>query len=153
MARTTARKSSIRKQRIKHGVENYKLPAYPSLYLVFDEAHTLTVAQRDTSKTHYTELRRALQALNDVGILTVFMSTTGAISQLASSTRLDPSTRLQHNEFTLMPPWTTFSWDHLWQSSKVGVGRTITNLTAMENVVNFGRPLYVNDIQVSTCSR
>ena len=125
------------------GTETRGLPASPSLYLVFDEAHTLTDVQEDTNKTHYTELRRALQALKSVGVLTVFMSTTGAISQLASSTRLDPSVRLQRNDFTLMPPWTTFGWDQLWQDCKIKSGDSITDLVRTEKVVKFGRPLYV----------
>jgi len=125
------------------GTETRGLPASPSLYLVFDEAHTLTSAQRDTNETHYTELTRALQALKNVGILIVFMSTTGAISQLASFTGVDPSARLLQNNFTMMPPWTTFGWDQLWQDCKIKSGDSITDLVRTEKVVMFGRPLYV----------
>ena len=90
----------------------------PLIILVFDEAHTLTqVASEDEdeggAQSPFSHLRRTLRSIRGVNFFSLFISTTGKITQFTSARAVDPSTRVQTGELSLIPPFTALGWDCL----------------------------------------
>ena len=92
----------------------------PLIILAFDEAHTLTqVASEDEdegvigAQSPFSHLRRTLRSIRSENFFSLFLSTTGKITQLTSARAIDPSTRVQKDELSLIPPFTALGWDRL----------------------------------------
>ena len=92
----------------------------PLIILAFDEAHTLTqVASEDEdegvigAQSPFSYLRRTLRSIRGENIFSLFLSTTGKITQFTSARAVDPSTRVQTGELSLIPPFTALGWDRL----------------------------------------
>ena len=93
----------------------------PLIILVFDEAHTLTqVASEDEdeggAQSPFSHLRRTLRSIRGVNFFSLFISTAGKITQFTqftSARAVDPSTRVQTGELSLIPPFTALGWDRL----------------------------------------
>ncbi|VDC02248.1 unnamed protein product [Peniophora sp. CBMAI 1063] len=89
----------------------------PSIVLAFDEANTLTRTRADTDETTsasspFAFLRRALREIG-AGVFTVFLSTTGKITQFNPPRELDPSNRVSSGALATAPPFTALGWDQL----------------------------------------
>lgn len=133
-----------------HGLDNPApldtLHSNPILFLYFDEAQVLANNTFGASECSVLiELRRALHDIRRYPLLSIFLSTSGVISQVipspAPSRTRDPSTRIQLNVFRSIPPWTTLGFDQMIRDHK------FTGQTRLSSVVNFkissrfGRPL------------
>ena len=114
----------------------------PLVVLAFDEAHVLS-ARRESetgSFSKFSELRRALHALNELPIFSVFLSTSRKIQDITPRAERDISGRVQKSELVLLPPFTELGFDQM--VTKISDGAlTINEVSTTEHMVRFGRPL------------
>jgi hypothetical protein len=75
----------------------------PLVILAFDEAHTTTKRQQAAGEDWYVfnELRHALRRLHSLPLFSLFLSTTGKISQFTSAVDEDLSKRVVEGLFNL----------------------------------------------------
>lgn len=115
----------------------------PVVVLAFDESHVLAIEkhQFDTGTfSKFSELRRALRALNVLPIFSVFLSTSGKIQNFTPRPDEDDSGRVQKSELVLLPPFTELGFDQM--ASKISDGKvTIEEVSELDFMVRFGRPL------------
>ncbi len=113
--------------------------------LALDEAHTMTKllpgADGSPPWSAFSELRRALRALHDHGIFSLFLSTTGKVSQFSWAKEDDPSTRVRTGELDLIMPFTDLGFDQFADKSKMGAEFTVEAAASIDHIVTFGRPL------------
>jgi hypothetical protein len=115
----------------------------PLVILAFDEAHVLSVEKHQFDTGHFSkfsELRRALRALNDLPIFSVFLSTSGKIQNITSRAESDGSGRVQKSELVLLPPFTGLGFDQMVRKISDG-NLTIEEVSSVKFMVRFGRPL------------
>jgi len=132
----------------KHGDRSkaIRLPEMPLIYLVIDEAQSLSlptnVNPSETTDLRFKYLRRALQRLNLLPLVTVFLSTTtiGSVGHQPIAREMHSSDSIFQQTPTIMPPWTTFGWDHLAHDRKIRETESITDLASIQQISKFGRP-------------
>ncbi|KAM6495554.1 hypothetical protein JOM56_008260 [Amanita muscaria] len=116
----------------------------PLVVLTFDEAHVLSVEKHQSGIGYFSkfsELRRALRALKDLPIFSVFLSTSGKIQNITPRAEDDGSGRVQKSKLVLLPPFIELGFDQM-------VGRisdsalTIETVSNIKFMVRFGRPLF-----------
>ncbi|KZT12589.1 uncharacterized protein LAESUDRAFT_689269 [Laetiporus sulphureus 93-53] len=117
----------------------------PYLILAFDEAHAMTT--QVTSPTGeawsaFYELRAALRSLMSYGVFSLFLSTTGRISQFLSPRDQEFSMRLVTRQLTLISPFTDLGFDFLAERIKGEDGFTLAHVTTDEFMCHLGRPLF-----------
>ena len=126
------------------GLEDVDKKMHPPLViLAFDEAHVLSAVkhQSDTGYfSKFSELRRALRALNELPIFSVFLSTNGSIQNITPRAELDTSCRVQKSELVLLPPFTELGFDQMVGQISDGA-LTIEDVSTTSFMVRFGRPL------------
>jgi hypothetical protein len=117
----------------------------PLIILAFDEAHTLTERKNthSTQWSHFSELRHALRTLHRFPCFSVFMSTTGKISQFTSAPTEDFSLRILSGELFLIQPFTDVGFDTLARKISLGKGWKLDELASNSHMAHLGRPLYV----------
>ena len=117
----------------------------PLIILAFDEAHTLTERKNtySTQWSHFSELRHALRTLHRFPCFSLFMSTTGKISQFTSAPTEDFSLRILSGELFLIQPFTDVGFDTLAHKISLDKGWDIDKLASISHMVHLGRPLYV----------
>ena len=147
--------------------------------LAFDEAHVLceSVKYDITSGgqpwSMFYMLREALRCLYDIPVWGLYLSTTGKLSQFKPHHGIDPSMRIEDEQFKSVPAFTTLRYDlfaprikrtndgRLWYSEVLNdspspprkkakaalKGNVLTpeQVTTTEFLVKFGRPLYVHE--------
>jgi hypothetical protein len=125
--------------------ENPTSYGFPVVFLEFDEAHPLAAARiADTKHTHFSELRRALRMLYEAPVFSLFLSTTGEISQFNPHQLVDPSARVIEGDLRLIPPYSDLGFDQAMAGHEVANGeKTIDEVTGWEFMSRLGRPLYV----------
>ncbi|KAH9046307.1 hypothetical protein EDB84DRAFT_1265284, partial [Lactarius hengduanensis] len=114
----------------------------PSVFIAFDEAHSLT--EPDTSRTHFVDLQSALHKLKNFSFFSFFVSTTSKISRFTIPRDMDPSDGMR--EEGLIPPlsFSDLGFDHLMHDRKIfDRYKTIEDVTSTECIVHMGRPLQV----------
>ncbi|KAM6501250.1 hypothetical protein JOM56_004264, partial [Amanita muscaria] len=114
----------------------------PLVVLAFDEAHVLSVEkyQLDTGYfSKFSELRRALRALNELPIFSVFLSTAGKIQNITPPAGSDDSGRVQKAELVLLPPFTELGFDQMVEKISDST-LTIEDVTTDKFMARFGRP-------------
>ena len=114
----------------------------PMVILALDEAHSLTdVVDPQESWTAFSELRRALRSLNEYRLFSLFLSTTGKMSQFTSAKKDDSSTRVQLGELILIMPFTDLGFDQL--ASKIASDGSffLEDVASIEHMVTLGRPM------------
>jgi hypothetical protein len=125
----------------------------PLLVLAFDEAHMLT--ERKTVETrhwsNFNELRHALRALHRFSCFTLFMSTTGKISQFTSAPEEDDSLRLFIRQLILIQPFTDVGFDTLAQKVSLAGDWDLDRVTTNSHMAHLGRPLCVLMPHPSEC--
>lgn len=119
---------------------------FPAVFIVFDEAHSLTkplYANNSTSRNDFSELRRVLSLLNQVSLFTIFLSTTGKISQFTPPRGHDPSNRMNYGTFKIPHPFIYLGFDQLVGSDKMFCDKykTLNDVTTLECISRMGRPL------------
>jgi hypothetical protein len=120
--------------------------------LEFDEAHTMTHRQGKAPSewSAFGELRRVLRSLYGCSLFSLFLSTTGKISQFVSSKDRDLSTRIMEGELHLIKPFTDLGFDQLAIKVRVGTPEkalsdnetwTLDRVATDEHICHFGRPM------------
>ena len=109
----------------------------PLVILAFDEAHSL--AHKDQPWSHFSELRRALRALYDQPLFSLFL-TTGNVNVLVPSSRNDLSSRIKNRVFSVSRPFTEVGFDHFAFNDQFD----LRVVTSDEHISHFGRPLWVS---------
>jgi hypothetical protein len=115
----------------------------PLVVLAFDEAHVLSIEkhQFDTGYfSKFSELRRALRALNELPIFSVFLSTSGKIQNITPRAEFDGSGRVQKSDLVLLPPFTELGFDQMVRQISNG-DLTIEEVSTVMFMALFGRPL------------
>lgn len=117
----------------------------PLIILAFDEAHTLTERKStySTQWSGFSELRHALRALHRFSCFSLFMSTTGKISQFTSAPAEDFSLRILSGELVLIQPFTDVGFDTLARRISLVEGWGLEDLATNFHMAHLGRPLYV----------
>jgi hypothetical protein len=115
----------------------------PAIILSFDEAHSLTAIKKhevDGSWSNFSELRRALRAIQLYPCFSVFLSTTGKVHQFTPDASNDPSNRLQEGVLQSITPFCELGFDQL--AEKVRIGKTtLEAVSSPEFIAKLGRPL------------
>jgi len=117
----------------------------PLIILAFDEAHTLTERKSTNSIqwSIFSEMRHALRALHRFACFSLFMSTTGKISQFISAPAEDVSLRILSGNLTQIEPFTALGFDTLAHKISLLGGYDLVYLTSNQHMAHLGRPLYV----------
>jgi len=122
----------------------------PLIILAFDEAHTLTQVAPTAqvaiqgliiAQTPFSHLRRVLRSIRDCRIFSLFLSTTGKITQFTSPRELDPSNRVQTGDLSLIPPFTALGWDHMVQDNPLDPASFTFDDIGFKYQVCLGRPM------------
>jgi hypothetical protein len=120
----------------------------PAVILSFDEAHTLTVVEKDEidgSWSKFSELRRALRAIRTYPCFSIFLSATGKVQQFTPDSHNDTSLRLQEGVLTLIPSFCELGFDHFAERAISGE-TTLEHVASLKFMVRLGRPLWVSHL-------
>ena len=117
----------------------------PLVILAFDEAHTLTDREgdREMAWSNFSELRHVLRALHRFPLFSLFLSTTGKISQFASAKDEDVSRRVIRGQLALIQPFTDLGFDTLAKPVSLEDDWELENVTTDSHIAHLGRPLCV----------
>ena len=120
-----------------------KEPRLPDVFIVFDEAHPLTVPFIESgTRNPFAELRRALRVLTDSLLFSFFLSTTGKISLFTPPRGHDPSYRMNHGELKTPQPFIYLGFDQLMGDRKIfDKYKTLGHVTSLDCIAHMGRPL------------
>lgn len=119
----------------------------PLVVLALDEAHVLTDIQAagdGETWSAFSEFRRALRALNDYRLFSLFLSTTGKINQFTSAAGEDLSNRVQEGHLILIEPFTDLGFDQIARKIAGDGSWTLDDVAADAYMVCLGRPMYFN---------
>lgn len=82
--------------------------------------------------------------MHEAPVFSLFLSTTGKISQFNPHRAVDPSARVMEGNLHLIPPYSDLGFDQLMAGYEVGDGeKTIAEVTGFPFMSHLGRPLYV----------
>lgn len=113
----------------------------PLLVFCFDEAHSLTDAIPGVSYTCFSELRRALRALNFLPFFALFLSTGGKFHHFSPDYTFDPSNRIQLEMLNLFPPITEVGLDEFATPVPADGTWTLDRLASTYHICHLGRSL------------
>jgi hypothetical protein len=117
----------------------------PYVLLAVDEGHVMTLPKTTTDTqtvwSNFTELRHALRGLQHVPIFSLFMSTTGKISQFTPAPGDDHSRRIFLHELILIQPFTAVGFDPLAKLVSIEDGWNLEELTSDFHIAHLGRPM------------
>jgi hypothetical protein len=118
----------------------------PLIILAFDEAHTLTDIKmtNSTQWSIFSKLQHALRALTRFSLFSLFMSTTGEISQFTSAPTEDASARILTGKLVLIEPFTDLGFDTLARKISLAPPPDLENLTTNAHIGHLGHPLCVS---------
>jgi hypothetical protein len=106
----------------------------------FDEAHTLQVQQQNENvRNSYFSLLSALNALHDLPILFVFLSTNSCLNVFAPQNAPFPSLRVQGG-LRLIPPYFELPYD-TFAAGLMDEAQTLSDVCKLEYFTKIGRPL------------
>ena len=140
--------SRLRKERKTSPKDSTRI-GIPLVVLALDEAHVLTDIQAagdGETWSAFSEFRRALRALNDYRLFSLFLSTTGKINQFTSAAGEDLSNRVQEGHLTLIDPFTDLGFDQIARKIAGDGSWTLDDVAADAYMVCLGRPMYFNFI-------
>jgi hypothetical protein len=117
----------------------------PVVILAFDEAHTLIDFKNVNDSLQpwsaFSQLRRTLRSLNEYRLFSLFLSTTGKMTQFSSAPGDDSSTRVQIGQLYLIMPFTDLGFDQLAAKISVDGSLTLEDVAVIGHMVTLGRPL------------
>jgi hypothetical protein len=118
----------------------------PVVVLAFDEAHTTTQRHQAAGKewSVFNELRHALRRLHGLPLFSLFLSTTGKISQFTSAIEEDLSKRVVEGTLIVIQPYTDLGFDPLARIIAADGSWNLERLTEDSQTCSQGRPLYVS---------
>jgi hypothetical protein len=119
----------------------------PLIVLAFDEAYTLTdqEAGQEAGWSNFSELIHVLRPLHCLPVFSLFLSTTGRISQFrsAAARHEDVSGQVIHGQLALIPPFTDLGFDTLIKPISLEENWDLEKVTTDSHIAHLGRPLYV----------
>jgi hypothetical protein len=126
----------------------------PLVVLAFDEAHTTTQRRQAAGEewSIFNELRHALWRLHSLPLFSLFLSTTGKISQFTSAIEEDLSKRVVEGTLVVIEPYTDLGFDPLACIIAPDGSWDLERLTEDSQTCSQGRPLYVSLLSVIPCS-
>ena len=89
------------------------------VFIMFDEAHTLTDCYDDHKESRFVVLRRTLSVLHSDPLFSFFLSTTGKVTQFGQPRGHDNSDRINEGCLETPCPYIFVGFDQLVQSRKV----------------------------------
>jgi hypothetical protein len=110
----------------------------PLVILAFDEARALSKLHNDGSSP-FSELCRALGALNEQLLFSVFL-TTGNVNVLVPSSSKDLSSRMRSKDLSASHPFAEVGFDHFAVKNQFNLKKVADD----EHISHFGRPLCVS---------
>ncbi len=112
------------------------------VFIVFDEAHLLTVPFKNGGGSNFVELRWALQTFRTAPLFTFFLSTTGKVSQFTLPRGYDRSNRMNDGELRIPHPFIYLGFDQLMVCRKIlDKYKTLDAITSLDCIAHMGRPL------------
>ena len=117
----------------------------PLVVVEADEAHTMTMRRSHPPDewSNFGEFRRAMRTMNDCSLFSLFLSTTGKITQFTSSKDKDLSGRVVAGMLLLIAPYTDLGFDQLAKKFAHDGNFTLDNITSDNHIAHYGRPMYV----------
>jgi hypothetical protein len=115
----------------------------PAIIIAFDEAHSLAMTENDSMDglwSKFSELRRALRVIHSYPCFSVFLSTTGKISQFMPPRINDLSSRLQQGLLSLLSPFCELGFDQLAEKAISGQ-TTLDKVSSLKFMALLSRPL------------
>jgi hypothetical protein len=124
----------------------------PLVILAADEAHTLIELHQTAngSWSIFNELTDALRGLHNLSLFSLFLSTTGRISQFTSSVQEDRSAIIVLSKLVTVQPFTDLGFDLLARIISLDGTWHLERLTEDEYICRLGRPLCVNSFWLSS---
>jgi hypothetical protein len=117
----------------------------PLVILAFDEAHTLTDREAEREGvlwSNFSELSHVLRGLHYHPLFSLFLSTTGKISQFTSAKDEDSSKRVINSTLTLIQPFTDLGFDTLATPVSLDGSWNLEKVTTDSHMAHLGRPLH-----------
>ena len=96
----------------------------------------------------FNELRHALRRLHGLPLFSLFLSTTGKISQFTSAIEEDLSKRVVEGTLIVIQPYTDLGFDPLARIIAADGSWNLERLTEDSQTCSQGRPLYVSLLSV-----
>ena len=117
----------------------------PIVVLAFDEAHTTTQqCQAGEEWSVFNELCHTVQWLHGLPLFSLFLSTTGKISQFTPAIEEDLSKRVVEGALVVIQPYTDLGFDPLARFIVADGSLNLEQLTEDSQTCSLGRPLYVS---------
>ena len=91
----------------------------------------------------FNELRHALRRLHSLPLFSLFLSTTGKISQFTSAIDEDPSKRVVEGQLVIIQPYTDLGFDPLANIIALDGLWDLERLADDSQICSLGRPLCV----------
>jgi hypothetical protein len=117
----------------------------PFIVLAFDEAHI--IAERKGADggqwSVFHQVRQLLRSFRDLPIFSLFLSTTGKISQFTSAAEDDLSKRIIKGDLVAGQPLTDLGFDPFAVKISLNGNWDLKGLTEDAHICTMGRPLYV----------
>lgn len=113
------------------------------IVLAVDDAHKLATPRGSghAAWSNFTELRRALRAIIDSPLFTLFLSTTGEVERFLPSPSHDPSGRIEQGLLAVNPPFVDLGLDHLAKYVSFQNIVKLSEVTSIGHIAHYGRPL------------
>jgi hypothetical protein len=116
----------------------------PLVVVEADEAHTMTMRRSHPPHewSNFGQFRRAMRSMNYCSLFSLFLSTTGKITQFTSSKDKDLSGRVVAGILLLIAPYTDLGFDQLAKMIAHDGNFTLGDITSNNHIAHYGRPMY-----------
>ena len=137
--RTALNKNSNEKERCI--ITKYNVNV--DVFIMFDEAHTLTDCYDKHRESRFVMLQQTLSVLSslELPLFLFFLSTTGKVTQFSQPRGHDNSDHINDGYLATPRPFIFVGFDQLVQNHKVRRGSTLDDVTSLDFVAHLGRPL------------
>jgi hypothetical protein len=130
-------------EKINPNIQKIVNGAPPTLFLAFDEAHTIleTITTNGVQWSQFSALRRALRAIRLSPIWSLFLSTTGKLEQFAPAPVLDDSNRIVEGRLVVLTPFSALGFDLLAEVLLCHESYSLDHVSSLEYKLSLGRPM------------
>ena len=130
-------------QRINPDLRDIVPSLSPTLFLAFDEAHTIseTITTNGVQWSQFSALRRALRAIRLFPVWSLFLSTTGKLEQFAPAPVLDDSNRIVEGRLIFLTPFSALGFDLLADVLSCDGSYPLDYVSSLIYILSLGRPL------------